>query len=200
MASETEDYGIGGCYPWPLDSFPYRGLCSHSPLLEQVAGNFDLSDEQLEAMAAEIKERSRVYQAEYRAENPEYHRDYYQLEKARDPEKVKERQRKATERYIKKTDEVRAKRVRYVAKRKAEKKYFCDVCQLACSKPFEFARHNASKRHLNNVAKAEQGVVKKYHCAVCDYSCVKPSHLEMHNLGKRHLERVREAESSSRST
>jgi hypothetical protein len=60
--------------------------------------------------------------------------------------------------------------------------------------------HNASNRHMNNVAKASAGVVKKHYCAVCQYACVKPSHLEMHNRGKRHLERVAAAESGGKST
>ncbi|SMQ51088.1 unnamed protein product [Zymoseptoria tritici ST99CH_3D7] len=52
---------------WPLDSFTYDGLGTHSPMSEQVPGNFDLTDEQLEELAQrtlktnnETKERSRL--------------------------------------------------------------------------------------------------------------------------------------------
>lgn len=42
-------------------------MCSHNPLFEDVSGNFDLSAELLEAIAAEVKKKNRVYQAEYGA-------------------------------------------------------------------------------------------------------------------------------------
>lgn len=89
---------------------------------------------------------------------------------------------------------------RYNVKARASKKWSCTTCETACRKQYEFDRHNASERHLNNVAKATPGIVKKYYCAVCKYSAAKASHVETHNAGKRHLERVAEAESSSRST
>lgn len=187
MKSEDKDYGMSTCCPWPRDSFSYRGLCSHNALLERISGNFDLSGEQLEAIAAEIKEKNRVYQA-----------NYHQLERALNPEGLEERQRKAEVRYRENSnDKVQAKQQRYQANSKASKKYYCTTCEISCSKPYEFARHNASSRHLRNVAKAGSGVVKKYRCDVCSYSCAKLSHLQSHNLGKRHLQRVAEAESRS---
>lgn len=190
MQSENKDYGMSSCCPWPRDSFSYGGLCSHNSLLEMVAGNFDLSGEQLDIIAAEIKEKNRVYQA-----------NYHQLELALNPEGLKDRQRKADVSYRENSrDKVQAKQHRYEGKAKASKKYYCTICEHACAKPYEFARHNRSARHLNNVAKAKLGVVKKYRCDVCSYSCAKRSHLESHILGKRHLQRVAGADSSSRST
>jgi hypothetical protein len=57
MQSQNKDYGISGCCPWPRNSLSYIGLCSHSALAEDVTGNFELSSEQLEAVAAAIKEK-----------------------------------------------------------------------------------------------------------------------------------------------
>ena len=139
---------------------------------------------------AEITENNRIYQANY-------HRSQHALE----PERVKERTDRAADRYKKNSpDKVQVKQQRYEAKAKESKKYYCATCEIACSKLFEFARRNASKRHLNNLATAEPGVVKKYRCDLCSYSCAKASQLESHNLVKRHLQRVAAAESSSRST
>ena len=47
-------YGLGmhGLRRWSLSDFEYKGLCSHTPLMETVAGDLDLSPEELEAIAA----------------------------------------------------------------------------------------------------------------------------------------------------
>lgn len=186
MKSKVKDYGLGICCPWPRDSFSYGGLCSHNALLEMVAGDFDLSGEQLEVIAAEIKEKNRLY-----------HVKYYQHLLAEDPEGVKARMREADARYrVVSHDKSLARGTRYSLKAKASRKYYCDVCELECTKKYDLERHHASRRHLNNVAKAKSGVVKKYRCDVCSYSCTKPSHLETHKLGKRHRQRVAEAGSS----
>ena len=50
---------MGSCCPWHGDAFSYKSLCSHNPLLESVAGNFDLSREELETMAAATERRKR---------------------------------------------------------------------------------------------------------------------------------------------
>lgn len=86
-----------------------------------------------------------------------------------------------------------AKQQRHKVKAKASKKYYCEVCELACTKKYEFERHNVSRRHLNNVKKANSGVVKNYRCEICSYACTKPIYLEMHKAGKRHLQRVAKA-------
>jgi hypothetical protein len=83
MTSRTKDYGYGQLCPWDRSSFEWHGLCSHNPLLEDVSGNFDLSAEQLEAIAAATAEKNRVYQAEYGAN-----------QRAKSPERVRALQRK----------------------------------------------------------------------------------------------------------
>lgn len=88
MHSTSKDYGIGSCCLWPRDSFSYLGLCSHNALLEMVLGDFDLSAEQLEALAADIREKNRLYQA-----------NYYQNLKTQDPEGLAARMREADLRY-----------------------------------------------------------------------------------------------------
>lgn len=62
-----KDYGFTGLFPWPRSDydFDYQGLCSHSPFLEDVPGDLDLSPEQLEKIAAAVKEKNRQYQIEY---------------------------------------------------------------------------------------------------------------------------------------
>jgi hypothetical protein len=49
------DCGFGKFCPCSKDLFQYRGLCSHSPLIETILGNLDYTEEQLETMAAKAK-------------------------------------------------------------------------------------------------------------------------------------------------
>ena len=122
-----------------------------------VAGHFDLSGEQLEAIAVKVKEKTRSW-----------HLKYYQDRKAQDPKGLKARTREIHARYRKNShDKHLAKQQRYSANAKASRRCYCDVCELACSKKSVFERHKASSRHLRNVEKANLGVVKEYRCDVC---------------------------------
>ena len=58
MYSSSEDYGMSTCRPWPLESITYGGLCSHSAFTDPVAGNFDLSAEDLDLLTKQAKERA----------------------------------------------------------------------------------------------------------------------------------------------
>jgi Zinc-finger of C2H2 type len=137
MQSQNKDYGMSGCCPWPRNSFSYSGLCSHSALAENVAGNFDLSSEQLEAVAAAIKEKNRSYQAEYQ-----------RSQRAKSPDRVRALQRGKNRRYQKTQKAIHEER-------KANKKFYCAICDVSCRNKPDLTRHNATKRHLKKVAEAE---------------------------------------------
>jgi hypothetical protein len=58
--SKTADmFGFADMCPWDRDTLEYDGLCSHNPLSESPLGDFTLSAEQLETMAAEYSEKRR---------------------------------------------------------------------------------------------------------------------------------------------
>lgn len=145
MYSKSKDYGMGACCPWDRASFSYRGLCSHNALLETVAGDFDLSPEQLEELAAVAKERKRAYSADFqkrqREEDPDRVREMSRIRDARsrqnEPEKFQARQQCHSERT------------------KGSKKYYCATCDRAFKNPSDLDRHNSGKRHLQKVAKAQ---------------------------------------------
>jgi hypothetical protein len=59
MRSRTRDCKMGSCCPWERDKFSYDGLCSHNPLSESVRGEFELTAEDLIAIAADKRERHR---------------------------------------------------------------------------------------------------------------------------------------------
>jgi hypothetical protein len=57
MRTTKRDYGMSQICPLAIDTLPYDGLCSHCCLSEGVSGDFDLTPEELDAKAAEIKQR-----------------------------------------------------------------------------------------------------------------------------------------------
>ncbi len=205
MYSTTKDYGIGSCYPWPRDSFTYRGLCSHNACSEHVKGDLDLSAEQLEAIAAEVNEKRRAYsnawQKKYREQNLKRVKDrerrfaavYWQ----RHPVEIQAREQLRRQN---RPDAIRENHLRSEAKIKASKRVYCTICGIPCSAQWELNRHNRSTRHLKNTTKAEAGVVKPYHCDLCDSSTDKKGSMKRHNRQQRHLQKVAEAKSSSCST
>ncbi|CAN9337257.1 unnamed protein product [Alternaria alternata] len=171
MKSADKDYGMASCCPWfGKGLFTYGGLCSHNALLEMVCGNFDITPEEREAITAKVKEKNRIYQA-----------NYHKLGKLNAPGKVKARNRKAHLRFREcSRHKIQENQRRYIATQIDSKKFYCDVCERACGKQCTLDRHNKSKRHLANVAKAKAGVVKKYRCKPCSFFCFKLSHMTEH--------------------
>jgi len=188
MKSADKDYGMASCCPWfGKGLFTHGGLCSHNALLEMVCGNFNITPAEREAIAAKVKEKNRIYQA-----------DYYKLERLNDPGKLKARNRKAHVRFREfSRHKIQENQRRYVATQIDSKKFYCDVCERACGKQCTLDRHNKSKRHLANVAKAKAGVVKKYRCKPCSFFCFKLSHMTEHNKGQRHLAKMASAPSNT---
>jgi hypothetical protein len=147
MQSQTKDYSMGKFCPWSRDSFSYHGLCSHSPLSEGAAGDFGLTNEEIEVMAAQAKEKSRAYHAKYhqnrRARSPErFHAQRRNNDanfKANAPDKVRKNQKASRERA------------------KANKKYFCATCDVSCRTKIALTAHNSTKRHLKRVAEPGSG-------------------------------------------
>jgi hypothetical protein len=133
------------CCPWSLDSFPYGGLCSHNALFEDVRGDFDLSADQLEAIAAEAKENTHLYMA-----------DYHRTERERSAERVNAKQREADARRSSKLSTAQKQKIHKdkADRGKASTKYYCAPCGHNSSTPSKLAQHQKSKRHLNKVAAA----------------------------------------------
>lgn len=73
-SEDSQDYGMAACCPWSRKDFQYRGLCSHSALLEGIIRNFDLTDEEREQVAWHARERRRLRILRWRHEHPELER------------------------------------------------------------------------------------------------------------------------------
>lgn len=76
----TKDAACVVLCPWERASLEWHGLCSHNPLTEGVSGNFNLTKEQLEEMAAIIKEKSIAYRKAHK-----------RAQRERSPERIHER-------------------------------------------------------------------------------------------------------------
>lgn len=58
-------------FPWDRATLEYDGLCSHNPLRELIAGDFDLTAEELEAKAKASAEKLDETKKRWAEENPE---------------------------------------------------------------------------------------------------------------------------------
>jgi len=112
MSSQKELHSCRDLCPWSRDLLEWDGLCSHNPLIEAVPGNFDLSREQLEEMAAVTKEKARVRLGQL-----------YQDLKLNNPVKLREQQRVATIKH-------KGSRKEKEEQIKASRKFYCLLAML----------------------------------------------------------------------
>jgi hypothetical protein len=93
-------YGFHDLFPWPRSShsFEYDGSCTHSPFFE-VDENIQLPPEELEAVAADKKEKERVYidayHREKRANPTEQYKATHNNNNKKQAPKTKARQQEA---------------------------------------------------------------------------------------------------------
>lgn len=72
FAEEYLDYNLPPRATWDPSTLPWRGANSHNPMLGDVAGEFDLTSEELEEIAANKKaNKVAQYNARYAAMTPE---------------------------------------------------------------------------------------------------------------------------------
>lgn len=158
MHSKTKDYMMGACCHWSRESFTYDGLCGHNALIEGVLGEFDLTREQRETLAAAAKvgrqKRNRLNAAEQRKRNPE-----------KRSAAVKVSQQKGL----------------------ASMKHRCKLCNLNFPVAAKLVAHNRSERHKKKAARAAAGVVDRWRCKPCGMSWDNRQAAQMHKKHKVHL-------------
>jgi hypothetical protein len=207
MKSKKKDYRMGVYCPWERKCFAYDGISSHNPLWEGVTGDFELTPQQREAMAATLKQKNKERDA---IRNPLYHQ--YQL--AENADYYRTRGRKNTAHFRKfsvKYEESRDKnRVKCKVSRHKVKKsgiYSCGICNVTCYSETVLDRHERSKRHLQAVELLASGKEKKeksgprksaekalaehrFVCKICDIGYRSNWELSRHNESKRPLSKV----------
>lgn len=176
--STKTNHSMISCCRWPLSSFTYGGLCTHSPLTESVPTELlDLTAEQLEAIDAAQRENTRIYHKEYR-----YRPHIYAHLRA---------QGRIIDRRFRKNnlERVKANSNRNDEIRRGKKNHYCSTCGVSCSKATELVKHNLSKRHLKKVADAKAGITNTmpFHCATCNISYPTKKQMVRHESTGRHL-------------
>jgi hypothetical protein len=139
-------------------------LCSHCALSESVLGDHGLTPEQLEAQAAELKQRRAAQQAEIS-------RRWEQEARLNNLEAVRAKKRKIQAAYVERhSEKAKAHHNNSLAKAKANRTYSCAVCDLACGKKNDLARHNNSKSHITKATAAAAPGLFAFlfiHCCLC---------------------------------
>ncbi|KAF5539566.1 heat shock SSB1, partial [Fusarium phyllophilum] len=195
MKSYEKDYHMGDYCPWPIESFSYHGLCSHSALLEGAVGGLDLTPEQLIAMAAEVTQRKNEYSVFYRkvcmerdAERRlDLERQYTSDYRAKNREECNARCRQWL---IDNRDERHEHVKRSAIKMYNSKKWYCHDCGQACTTPWELQRHNGSNRHKIRLRKIARGIKFPFRCRICGYSTDVKGSIKRHFEGAMHKKRA----------
>lgn len=179
MKCRDKDYGIGALCLWPMDAFTYHGLCGHNSLIERIRGEFDLTPEQVKALAAAAKARRSVQNS----------KSYKRL-REQDLEGYLARKRREGATYrVNSADKKRVNEQRFREKVVREKRFYCKVCARPCIGEWELDRHNSSRRHQLTVERAAKGMLK-HRCVVCNVGFTLPCHLNRHYGGQRHQEKA----------
>jgi hypothetical protein len=167
LRDPTKSYGLSEFCPWLPSLFEYGGLCSHSPLHEGIRGNSssDLSKEELEEIAAAVKEHNRQYQVTYGKKL-----------RAEASEKYKTREKRNNELQKPKT----------LARQQAaiaNDTYHCDVCNLSVRDNASLTRHFGTPRHI--AAATGQDQIDR-RCELCNRDFKYPSDLKAHKNSPMH--------------
>ncbi|KAJ6282620.1 hypothetical protein J3E71DRAFT_240182 [Bipolaris maydis] len=178
---------FGSSCQWELDAFTYDGVCGHIPLIELVPGDFDLTDEDREALEATAKANKRAYDSAF-----------YRRLRDEEPERLKAINKKANAKYYRNPHgKSKAKEQRRVDKAKSSKKHYCDVCELACVKVQDLEKHLKTPRHLKAVADRDAGIVKRFRCKPCNKNFPFASALAKHDRCERHKKLVAKLEAAA---
>ncbi|KAK5058974.1 hypothetical protein LTR84_011238 [Exophiala bonariae] len=179
MCSKDTDYKMGDCCPWPLDSFTYNGLCSHSSLKETPKGDLNMTQEQADQVVIAAKRRVALNNAAN-----------YKKEREQDLEKYKARKRRYGLTYNRVHPDRRYESGRkYRAKVLAEERLQCTICGTKYSNRNSLDRHMDSKQH-KIWAKREAEGKNRFRCKICGTPATHLCHLQRHEQGARHKARA----------
>nr|OQO29384.1 hypothetical protein B0A51_03166 [Rachicladosporium sp. CCFEE 5018] len=137
MFKREHDYGFNGLCPWPMTSFKYDGLCTHSPFKEAIDGGLELSEEQLKETTDATN-----------AKAIDYGRDYHKRQRDEATPEFKAAQARANKKMRPKTQLNRAAA-------KAAKLFYCAPCDYAADNNGHLTEHKNRKSHRTRVREYE---------------------------------------------
>jgi hypothetical protein len=160
-------YGFQGICPWSRSAFQYNSCCSHSPLVDYVEGDLDLTPEQLEEIKIATRAKAKAYAA-----------SYVQEKRANPTEKWKASQKAPNARAYPQT---RTNQVKAIE----EKSYCSSVCGVASTDAVAQKIHNATPRHIRWSTKGRGSW-----CEPCGKGFRYPSDLAANEKRPCHIEKV----------
>jgi hypothetical protein len=188
MKSGTRDDAMSYICPWTPSDLEYDGICSHGSLLDHPQGNFELTDEQYIAQAAEHEAKFRANKA-LQATN--YH--YKQMAENYDEYLGNAIDRKMKSRELHPELDMIAQKKRE-DKYKDEKKFHCTDCDLSFGRQNVLDDHFASDKHARKVKQNAQG--SRYSCKLCNIPLAHQASLTRHRKSNTHKEKVAEAKAA----
>lgn len=164
------DYSMSHICPWNINTLEYGGLCGHCALSDAIMGNFDLTAEELEALAAEKPERQRQKKQDTHYRNMAENYDEYLDQMAKNSAKYRED-------YPGRPQELQ-RNLR--AKNVEEKSFYCKPCDHAFITRDRLEYHLKTKKHKNKVLG-----VNHLRCEVCNKTFTDRSNCLRHKRSDR---------------
>lgn len=211
MRAYKKDYGMGHMCLWPRLDLEYDGLCTRCCLYEGIRRNFDLSDEQLEEVAALRTENLRKRQAfntnkwrkEFRERDPEGFRawtaasksDYHYRQMAYNYDEYATKRVESHREYrANNPDKYEAEKKAVTAScraARANKEHFCATCNIPFGEARHLADHLTTPSH-NLVANCDR--TSPLFCVFCTYLYSDKKAFKNHLKSQRHIGKVAAAQ------
>lgn len=188
LQPNTHDDGMRYLCSWTPSEFGYDGICTHSSLVDHPAGDYNLTEEQLEAQAELAEKKFRLNKA--RNAHTYHERE---MERNYDEYSTRAKARKTKSRLLNpELDRIaeKARNERIVA----EKKWYCSTCDKAFTRDTILALHMASKEHATKVNGPKK---TPWYCHLCNrYFCSSASLKRHRRENTVHKEKVKAAEAA----
>ncbi|KAG4415314.1 hypothetical protein IFR04_011569 [Cadophora malorum] len=137
---------------WERDAVEWEPLCTHSPLNEKIIGNLDLTEEELEIIAAlRVKKRVKTTK-EWREAQRNKDIDAFRLQ-----DRIKKNAWAAKNR-----DKVNKIAGKVRTKAKEERRFRCDVCDEDLQSQHALDKHLATQSHADRVNGIEKQEMTQY--------------------------------------
>ncbi|KFY69501.1 hypothetical protein V496_00178 [Pseudogymnoascus sp. VKM F-4515 (FW-2607)] len=179
----NRDYhGMSRICLWNSLALPYQGACSHSALYEGIRGQFDMTDEQLEAYAVDMETK----RLELKAQNAtNYH--YKQMLENYDEYMGNANARVYKSRALNPGRD-RLRQAERAAKAHADKSYYCKLCDISYSEERTLKAHLETAKHLRKEKEAE--TPSEFFCPACNLGYANKSNFTRHEKNDRHQKAV----------
>lgn len=180
------DWGMGHICSWDRTTLAYDGLVRHCAPNEAIRGDFHLSEEEREALAAEKEKKAALLKSQ---NNSSWH--YRQMAENYD-EYISAAHERKTKSRANNPGLDNKRQAGRLAKAHVEKKYHCVRCNLRFGTRHSLTDHENSPKHKRKLDEENN----PYRCGPCNMGLNNKSNLNRHNKTERHQRNVFAAQSS----